>query len=121
MGMPVVHWEITARDPRKLEDFYSQMFDWHVDENPVSYRRVDTGNGITGGIAGTDGSWPSGALFYVQVDDLRTYIDKAERLGASTLLPPTEMPDASRIAIIRDPEGVRVGLMERSMRADARL
>lgn len=114
MGKPVVHWEITARDPRKLESFYRQMFDWHVDETPIAYRRVDTGQGISGGIAETDGSWPSGALFYVQVDDLRSYLDKAERLGASTLLPPTDMPDASRIAIIRDPEGVRVGLMERA-------
>ena len=116
MGKPVVHWEITARDPRKLETFYRQMFDWHVDESPLAYRRVQTGDGINGGFAETDGSWPSGALFYVQVDDLRSYLDKAERLGASTLLPPTDMADA-RIAIIRDPEGVRVGLMER---ADAR-
>lgn len=121
MGKPVVRWEITARHPRKLEDFYSQMFDWHVDENPVSSRRIDTGDGISGSFAETDGSWPSGALFYVQVDDLCSYVDKAERLGGATLLPPTEMPDASRIAIIRDPEGVRVGLMERSMRGEARI
>jgi len=113
MGKPVVHWEITARDPRRLETFYRQMFDWHVDDSPLAYRRVSTGDGINGGIAETDGSWPSGALFYVQVDDLRSYLDKAEQLGASTLLPPTDMADA-RIAIIRDPEGVRVGLMERA-------
>lgn len=114
MGKPVVHWEITARDPRKLEAFYSQMFDWQVDEAPIAYRRVDTGSaGLTGGFAATDGSWPSGALFYVQVDDLHSYIDKAERLGASTLLPPTEMADETKIAIIRDPEGVRVGLMQK--------
>src|SRR5690606_11316143 len=94
MGKPVVHWEITARDPRKLETFYRQMFDWHVDESPLAYRRVETGDGINGGFAETDGSWPSGALFYVQVDDLRSYLDKAERLGASTLLPPTDMADA---------------------------
>src|SRR5690606_36698587 len=120
MGKPGVHREITARDPRELETYYRQMFDWRVDETPLAYRRVDTGAGINGGIAETDGSWPSGALFYVQVVDLQSYIDKAERLGALTLLPPSEMEDA-RIAIIRDPEGFRVGLMERAdARADAR-
>ena len=117
MGKPVVHWEITARDPRRLESFYSEMFEWRVQEDsPFSYRQVDTGTqaGIQGGFAGTDGSWPSGALFYVQVDDVRGYLDKAERLGASTLLPPTDLADNSTIAIFRDPEGVRVGLVERS-------
>jgi predicted enzyme related to lactoylglutathione lyase len=28
MGQPVVHWEITARDPARLESFYRDMFDW---------------------------------------------------------------------------------------------
>jgi predicted enzyme related to lactoylglutathione lyase len=115
MGKPVVHWEITARDAGRLETFYSDLFDWSfAGDSPVHYRQVDTGtdDGIQGGIAETDGSWPNGALFYVQVDDVREYLIRAEKLGAATLLPPTKVNGASTIAIFRDPEGVAVGLVQ---------
>jgi uncharacterized protein len=117
MGQPVVHWELTARNPRRLEGFYSDLFDWSVNGGgPIDYRQIDTGSerGIHGGIAESGGSWPSAAMFYVQVDDVESYLGRAESLGASTLLPPTSMADGtSRIAIFRDPEGIAVGLMER--------
>lgn len=112
MGQPVVHWEITARDPARLESFYRQMFDWSTaGESPIRHRRIDTGSevGIQGGIAGTDGTWPSGTMFYVQVDDVRAYLAKAETLGASTLVPAVEV-DGATIGIFRDPEGVVIGL-----------
>jgi uncharacterized protein len=115
MGQPVVHWEITAKDTGRLKTFYHKMFDWAVnDESPVRIRPVDTGTpeGIQGGMAETDGSWPSGALFYVQVDDVRSYLNRAETLGASTLVPPTET-ETGTIGIFRDPQGVVVGLMQR--------
>jgi uncharacterized protein len=116
MGKPVVHWELTARNARKLEGFYSNLFEWSMhSDSPIQYRDVDTGSdaGIKGGIASSDGSWPNGAMFYVQVDDIEGYLRRAETLGASTLLPPTEKADSSRIAIFRDPEGIAVGLVQR--------
>ena len=115
MGKPVVHWEIAARDADRLERFYASMFDWQVDDSPVHYRQVDTGtaSGIQGAFAETGGSWPSHALFYVQVDDVSEYLQKAEKLGGSTLLPPTEMNGSGTIAIFRDPEGVPIGLVQR--------
>lgn len=115
MGKPVVHWEITARDADRLQSFYGDLFDWSVKgDSPIRYRQVDTGtrDGIQGSIAETDGSWPNGALFYVQVDDVKEYLARAERLGAATLLPPTEINGEATIAIFRDPEGVAIGLVQ---------
>jgi hypothetical protein len=113
MGQPVVHWEITARDAGSLESFYREMFDWSVTDSPIRHRQIDTGTrvGIQGGIAETNGTWPSGTLFYVQVDDVGTYLTKAENLGGSTLVPPTEL-DGTTIGIFRDPQGVVVGLVQ---------
>lgn len=114
MGKPVVHWEITARNAERLEGFYSSLFEWSMQSDASALRRrVDTGtaSGISGGIAETDGSWPNGAFFYVQVDDVAEYLARAEQLGATTLLPPTES-GTSRIAIFRDPEGIPIGLVE---------
>jgi predicted enzyme related to lactoylglutathione lyase len=117
MGQPVVHFQITARDAARLEQFYSRMFDWNVEsDSPFRYRRrVDTGagTGIHGDIAQTDGTWPNTTICYVEVDDVRAYLDRAETLGGSTLLPPTETEDDATIAIFRDPEGVAVGLVQR--------
>lgn len=114
MGQPVVHWEITARDATRLESFYRDMFDWSITRDaPVRLRHIDTGTpeGIQGGITETEGTWPSGALFYVQVDDVRSYLAKAESLGGATLVPPVEV-DGTTIGIFRDPQGVVIGLRQ---------
>ncbi len=30
MGKPVVHWEFWSKDPARVSDFYSKVFDWKV-------------------------------------------------------------------------------------------
>ena len=48
-----------------------------------------------GGIGGGIGPSPEGVnrvTFYVDVDDLQAYLDKAERLGGKTVMPPHRNP-----------------------------
>ena len=45
-------------------------------------------------------------------EHLRGYRNKAESLGAKTLMPPTEIPDAVTMARFVDPEGNRVGMVK---------
>ena len=47
--------------------------------------------------------------FYVQVDDLQSYLNRAEELGGKTLVPPVEIPTGS-FAWMADPDGNIVGL-----------
>ncbi len=112
MGKPVVHFEVIGRDSPKLQKFYGTLFDWKIDaNNPQNYGMVDTGSnkGIPGGIG--SGSGPGGVTFYVQVDDLQVTLDRAEKLGGKTLMPPTEIPGAGvTLAAFTDPEGNRIGL-----------
>ena len=43
MPNPVVHWEILSEDPGKIQEFYANLFGWHVDtNNPMDYGMVDT-------------------------------------------------------------------------------
>ena len=54
MGAPVIHWEISARDAKRAQEFYSNLFDWKVNaNNPMNYGLVNTGSkiGAQGGIA----------------------------------------------------------------------
>lgn len=62
MGQPVVHWEIGAKDARRLQDFYAKLFDWKIDaNNAMNYGMVETGGqgGINGGIFATQGNMPT--------------------------------------------------------------
>lgn len=115
MGQPVVHWEIAAKDGKKLQDFYAQLFDWKIDaNNPMNYGLVETGGqgGINGGIMPTHGDMPAYVTFYVQVDDLQAYLNRAESLGSKTIVAPTPIPNVGAFAMFHDPEGNLVGLFK---------
>jgi predicted enzyme related to lactoylglutathione lyase len=116
MANPVVHWEIGgARDAKRLGDFYSRLFGWSVNtDNPHNYAVVDTGGGgINGGIGQACDGQPSYLAFYVQVDDLQAYLDKAVGLGGKAILPPMPIEGVGSIAMFQDPEGHCVGLFKR--------
>ncbi len=113
MGQPVVHFEVGAKDAEKLKSFYATVFDWKIDsDNPMNYGAIETGGegGINGGIADTRGQMPSYVTFYVHVDDLQAYLDKAGSLGGETVVPPTPIPDVGSFALFKDPEGNVIGL-----------
>lgn len=113
MGCPVVHWEIAGKDAQKLQDFYARLFDWEIDaNNPMNYGMVNTGGegGISGGIMAAQGEVPAYLTFYVQVDDLQAYLDKAVQLGGRAVVPPTPIPDIGSFAMFVDPEGNCIGL-----------
>ncbi|MBI2941114.1 MAG: VOC family protein [Chloroflexi bacterium] len=115
MGQPVVHWEIAATDARKLGDFYANLFDWQINaNNPWGYGEVKTGGqgGIDGGIFQKPADNPAYVTFYVGVDDLPGYLEKAERLGGKTVLPPTPVPGVGAVAMFLDPEGNCIGLFK---------
>ncbi|HLV81173.1 MAG TPA: VOC family protein [Chthonomonadaceae bacterium] len=112
----VCHWEIAARDAAALQSFYRKLFDWEIDaNNPMQYGMArtggQTGNGIDGGIYPACEDTPAYVSFYVFVEDLQAYLDRAASLGGKTLVPPTPLPDGDgHIAMFADPEGNRIGL-----------
>lgn len=113
MGQPVVHFEITARNGKRLQDFYAKLFGWKIDaSNPMNYGIVDTQSegGIGGGIGPTDGE--SGVTFYIEVDDPQAYVDRIESAGGKTVVPVTEIPGMVTFAQFADPEGNVVGLVK---------
>ena len=121
MGRPVVHWEIWAKDAKKLQDFYAKLFEWTINtNNPINYGLVQTGGpesgvqrGINGGIFKPEkADLPQRLTFYVEVEDVQKYLDKATQLGGKTLVPPTSIPGIGTWALFSDPEGVCIGLFK---------
>jgi hypothetical protein len=48
-------------------------------------------------------------MFYVQVDDVQGYLNKAGALGGKTLVPPVDIPTGT-FAWLTDPDGNTIGL-----------
>src|SRR6266850_482824 len=68
------------------------------------------GSGRTGGHIAALGHEPHlYTIFYVDVDDVAAYLEKAKALGAKTLVPPVNIPTET-FAWMQDPEGNTVGL-----------
>lgn len=113
MGAPVVHWEINAKDAKKLHKFYGELFGWKIDtNNPMNYGMVETGgkSGINGGIGQAQGG--NFVTFYIEVDDIDAYLKKVEKLGGKTVVPKTEIPNIVTFALFTDPEGNNIGLVK---------
>jgi hypothetical protein len=121
VAAPVVHFEVTGKDAKKLHNFYGKLFDWQINaDNPMNYGLVNAaGNGtevgkgsIGGGVAAAEQGMPGYVTFYVQVPDLTVTLKKAESMGGKTMVPPTEIPNMVTFALFQDPEGNMVGLVK---------
>jgi len=67
MASHVVHFEVTGKDGKALQRFYSEAFGWQVNtDNPGGYGMVRDGDkGLTGGIGDAPQGMPGGVTFYV--------------------------------------------------------
>ena len=110
---PVVHWEIQARDPQRIREFYARMFNWAIGDGPIM--RIPAGVGgpepdqLSGHILPGD---TARVVLYIQVRDLRASLEQAEVLGGAALSRPFDVPGGPTIAAIADPEGNRVVLVQ---------
>lgn len=113
MGQPVVHFEIGCRDLAKTEHFFGELFGWKTQRAGPS-ATIDTGNpqSIPGHITALGHEPQHYTIFYVEVDDVQAYLDKAASLGGKTLVPPIKIPTGT-FAWFADPEGNTIGLLKR--------
>ncbi len=116
MGNPVVHFDLTGPEAELTAKFYGELFGWHIQSVPVpqgTYHLIDThaGKGINGGIMQTSEGQQPFATVYAEVDDIRATLDKAEKLGAKTVVPVTAM-EMVTFALFTDPDGNVIGLVQ---------
>ncbi|HEV8574729.1 MAG TPA: VOC family protein [Dehalococcoidia bacterium] len=113
MANPVTWFEVTGKDGKKLQDFYSGVFGWKIDaNNPMQYGIVDNeGQGISGGVSGGDGG-SNQVTFYIGVDNPQAYLDKVASNGGKTVVAVTVVPGMVTFAQFADPEGNIVGLVD---------
>ena len=118
MPNPVAYFEIGGRDAGQLREFYAALFGWHSEPSTPAVPAVDYSHveaqegGIPGGILQTTDEMPPNYVsIYVSVDDLQASLDKAETLGAKTIVPVTPIAGGmGHMAWFIDPAGNPIGM-----------
>ena len=109
MTNDVNYFEIGSPDPEASKAFYGALFAWDVGEPsmPARYCMI---NENQGGLWDTSemgaGNW---AIFYVQVEDVHTAIDRAQQLGATVVVALVDN-GVIEFAHLADPLGNRFGI-----------
>ena len=109
---PIVHIEISAQDLEAASKFYRELFGWQLQHIPeMNYATFDTGEPPGGGLNPVTKDNPAGnVVVYVGTDDIDASLAKAESLGATTVVPKTEISNTGWFGLFRDPTGNIVGL-----------
>jgi predicted enzyme related to lactoylglutathione lyase len=111
----MVHFEIRARDRKRLTEFYRTLFHWEGEERegvPVTFFEPGIGGpveGVAGHIIEADAS---SVVIYVQVVDPVETTKQAEAMGGKKVSDPFDVPGGPTIAYIEDPEGNVVALVK---------
>ena len=110
--------ELVTSDPEAAAGFYSQLFGWSVKsmgEEMGGYRVVGVGDNGVGGIMGMPpdaGPMPPHWGCYVTVDNVDATLAKCAALGGKTLMPPMDVPTVGRMAVLQDPQGAVLSVMQ---------
>lgn len=113
---PSVMFEIIGHDQGALQAFYASAFGWSYRLGGSGFAYVDFPlrlGPLLGGIgqASEDPGFEPGRNFYLLVDDLEVAIDRALAAGGSRYMDPASA-DSYHFAMIRDPEGNPIGLIQ---------
>lgn len=107
--------QLNTPDPAASRAFYTGLFGWAFVEERLGGRPVtliSAGERVVGDLERMPEGLkaPSHWLSYVWVADLDAAAAKAVAMGGKLCLPPTEIPEVGRIAVMQDPAGASLGL-----------
>lgn len=117
-GMPV-RVDLVSGAPRKSERFYRELLGWeYAKADGDAGRRVARLSGMPVSVLfGADGEGDAGANQWrvnFHVEDVAGTVAKARELGADIVRDPVELVDGGAMAVIADPSGALVGLLEQN-------
>lgn len=110
--------ELMTRDPDAATRFYTQLFGWKA--------RVETYSGapytlflrdaqeVAGMMAMPKeaGAAPPHWMVYFEVPDCERAVEKTNRMKGKVLVPPTEIPEMGRFAVMQDPQSAVFGVFK---------
>lgn len=125
---PVVHFEMGYKDAKRVTDFYTSVFGWHMqllDEKMGNYivahtsdtddatNMVKTSGAINGGFYQNNAIDPDSTTHVViAVTDIKAALEKVKAHGGFVKSEPMPIPGIGDFAAILDSEGNPVALLQ---------
>jgi predicted enzyme related to lactoylglutathione lyase len=107
-----VTWnELLTSDADSAAQFYSKALGVEIEKMPMpgmEYTLIKVDGNMVAGIMNKTpemGPVPSHWAVYFAVDDTDAMVKKAESLGAKVMVPPQDIPEVGRFAVLQDPQG----------------
>jgi uncharacterized protein len=111
--------ELWTTDRKKAAEFYTGLFGWGAKESHMGemgvYTEWQNGGESIGGmmeISPEMGPIPPNWLPYFMVEDSNAIADKAAASGGKLFVPPTDIPNVGRFAVIQDPQGATFAIIK---------
>lgn len=109
--------ELMTTDVKGAKAFYGELFGWTMQDikpGSMDYTMVKLGDTEVAGImaipaseAGMPPTWGA----YVTVTNVDALVPRVEKLGGKVFMPPQDIPDVGRFAVIQDPQGAMLSLI----------
>lgn len=125
---PVVHFEMPAKDSKRMANFYASVFGWHTQDmgkemgdyvlagtvaSDQNGRPTQAG-GINGGLyPKTDDSDITSVV--ISVDDIDEYCEKVKKAGCKLLNEKVKIPGVGWYVSFIDTEGNKVSMLQAEM------
>lgn len=123
---PVVHFEMPAKDKKRVAEFYTKAFGWQMTQlgsemgNYLLATTTETEQpgmppknpgAINGGFFeyGNYGSIPH---LVISVEDLKKHIEIVKNAGGKIEGDPMDIPGIGNFVMIKDTEGNRIGILQ---------
>lgn len=111
-----VWYELLTPDADASAAFYSAVVGWNVTDSGIpgmDYRLLTAGSAQVGGLMRLTAEMIDGGarpvwLGYVAVDDTDAAVSRVAAAGGKILLPPADIPNVGRFAMIADPHDIPI-------------
>jgi predicted enzyme related to lactoylglutathione lyase len=109
-------YDLLTPEPEAAVGFYTRVVGWKTEQfREAPYTMWATARGPIGGVGelpqaakamGAPPHWRA----YIEVGDMTATVEKAKALGATVLVPPTDIPNTGDFAVLADPQGAVLAL-----------
>ena len=112
--------ELGTTDTRRAGDFYTSLLGWSVETRSMgsfSYTTFSANGETRGGMMTIAPSWgrvPPHWLVYFAVRDCEGSAALCQSLGGTVRVPPTDIADVGRFAVLADPQGAVFAVIARA-------
>ncbi|MDB5666187.1 VOC family protein [Cypionkella sp.] len=119
-GLPC-WYELANPDLDAAKSFYAGLLGWTWTDSGMpgmTYLLGSRDGDMVAGLFKPDPGMPTAWTAYIAVDNADETVAQAKDLGATVVVPPTDIPGTGRFSVLIDPQGAAFGILQPQPMAD---